>query len=414
MLSRIRAKFKFLDKLGPGIVTGASDDDPSGIVTYSHAGTVFGLSTLWTAWFSFPLMASMQEMCARIGLVTSSGLTGVLKRHYPAPVLYMAILFSFPAITLNIGADIAGMGAVSNMLFPTIPSAIFSVIYTIVLLAFIIYLPYRRLARIMKWLCIALLAYIIVPFLTDQQWPDVLYRTLIPDFKWEKDYLFVLVGILGTTISPYLFFWQTSMEVEEKQENGIVVDKQVLSEMRTDVDLGMFFSCTVMFFIMLATGTLLHGKLDRIDSVEQAAQALLPLAGRSAYLLFAIGILGTGVLAIPVLAGSLSYITSETFGWTEGLNKKFHEARGFYVVMVLSVLIALLVNFLGISPIKILIYTAVLYGLTAPVMIAVILHICNNKAIMGENTNGRRSNILGMITLVVMSSAAIGLIWSLF
>jgi Mn2+/Fe2+ NRAMP family transporter len=307
------------------------------------------------------------------------------------------------------------MGAVANMLAPSVPAPVFSLLFTFLLLFFIIYLPYRRLARILKWLCLALFAYLAVPFFSDPDIREVAYKTFIPGFIPSKEYFMVLVGILGTTISPYLFFWQTSMEVEEKQHNGLVVDKKVLSDMRTDVDFGMLFSCVVMFFIMLATGTLLHRNgITSITSVEDAAQALRPIAGNSAYLLFAIGILGTGFLAVPVLAGSLSYITSETFGWVEGLDKKFHEARGFYFVMVCSVAVALSVYFLGISPVRMLLYTAVLYGLTAPVMIAVILHICNDPRIMGEHVNTRRSNALGVIALLVMSAAAIALIWTSF
>jgi Mn2+/Fe2+ NRAMP family transporter len=393
------------------LITGASDDDPSGIATYSQAGAAFGLNTLWTSWLTFPLMASMQEMCARIGLVTSSGLTGVLKRHYPRPLLYVMILFSFPAITLNIGADIAGMGAVANLLFPSVHPAVFSVFFTGLLLFVIIYLPYRKLAAIMKWLCLGLLSYLIVPFLIGLEWKKVAVATFVPDFSFDRSYLLILVGVLGTTISPYMFFWQTSMEVEEQEELRLVVDKKLLSEMRTDVDFGMFFSCLVMFFIMLSTGALLHpAGLTDIQTVDQAASALLPLAGSAAYLLFAVGILGTGFLAVPVLAGSLSYITSETFGWTEGLNKKFHEAKGFYIVMIFSVAVALLINFVGISPVQSLLYTAVLYGLTSPVMIAIILHICNNRKIMGDFINGRRSNLLGAITLILMTAAAVALI----
>lgn len=400
---------------GPGLITGASDDDPSGIATYSQAGAAFGFSTLWTAWLTFPLMASMQEMCARVGLVTSSGLTGVIKKHYAKPLLYLMIFFSFPAITLNIGADIAGMGAVANMLFPAIHPGIFSVFITVVLLFTIIYLPYRKLARIMKWLCLALFSYILVPFIIDIDWKAVALATLVPKVEYSKEYLLVLVGVLGTTISPYMFFWQTSMEMEEKVTRQLVVDKKLLTEMRTDVDLGMFFSCLVMFFIMLTTGSILHAQgITKIDTVEEAARALLPLAGKSAYWLFALGVMGTGFLAIPVLAGSLSYITSETFGWQEGLDKKFREAKGFYVVMIISVAVALCINFIGISPVQSLLYTAVLYGLTAPVMIFLVLLICNNRHIMGDYTNSLRSNLMGILTFILMTASALSLLYVYF
>lgn len=415
MFKTLKKRLAFWRKLGPGLITGASDDDPSGIATYSQAGAAFGFATLWTAWFTFPLMASMQEMCARIGLVTSSGLTGVLKKHYSRPMLYLMILFSFPAITMNIGADIAGMGAVANMLLPAIHPAVFSLFFTVLLLFSIIYLPYRKLAGIMKWLCLALLGYPLVPLLVHVDWKAVLHSTFSPGISFDRGYLMILVAVLGTTISPYLFFWQTSMEVEEKEERRLVVDKKLMAEMRTDVDSGMLFSCIIMFFIMLSTGALLHtANVLKIDTVDQAARALLPLAGSAAYLLFAVGIIGTGFLAVPVLAGSLSYITSETFGWSEGLNKKFHEAKEFYIVMIFSVAVALLINFVGISPVQSLIYTAVLYGLTSPVMIAIILHICNNREIMGEYTNSIRSNILGWITLLLMTAAAVSLLYVTF
>ena len=335
--SRFSKFGRFWKLLGPGLVTGASDDDPSGIATYSQAGAAYGLSTLWTALIAFPLMASIQQMCAKIGLVTSQGLTGTLKKYYPRPVLYLMLLFSFPAIVLNIGADIAGMGAVGNLLFPAVDATYFSVIFTIMLLGLIIYLPYQKIAAVLKYMCIVLLVYLIVPFL---------------------------------------------------------------------------YSGLVMFFIILTTGTVLFkGGIHQIDTVEQAALALKPLAGNLAYLLFAIGVIGTGLIAIPVLSGSLSYIITETFGWEQGLDKKFHEAKAFYVIIAISLLLGLSLNYVGISPIKALIYTAILYGLTAPVLIAIILHISNNKKIMGDHVNGRTLNIMGFAALIIMSAAAVVLLY---
>src|SRR5664279_5356460 len=281
---------RFWKILGPGLVTGASDDDPSGIATYSQAGAAYGLSTLWTALITFPLMAAIQEMCARIGLVTSKGLAGTLKSNYSKPVLYLMLLFSFPAIVMNIGADIAGMGAVGNMLFPSIKATYFSIGFTILLLVLIIYLPYQKIASILKYLCLVLLVYLIVPFLYKQDWVAVLKATFIPSIKFDKDFISILVAILGTTISPYLFFWQATMEVEDKKEKNLMVNKRIISEMRKDVDFGMLFSNLVMFFIILTTGSVLFkGGIHKIDTVEQAAQALKPLAGRAAYLLFATG-----------------------------------------------------------------------------------------------------------------------------
>lgn len=418
MKAKFSTKIKsFWKILGPGLVTGASDDDPSGIATYSQAGAAYGLSTLWTSILAFPLMAAIQQMCARIGLVTSQGLTGTLKKHYPKPILYLMLLFSFPAIIMNIGADIAGMGAVGNLLFPSIDATFFSVFFTFLLLGLIIYLPYLKIASILKYLCIVMLVYFIVPFLYKQDFSLILKSTFIPTIKFDKNFIAILVGILGTTISPYLFFWQASVEVEEMKhkKSHIVVNKKIIHEMKQDVDFGMTFSGFIMYFIILTTGTVLYNSgIHQIDTVEQAALALKPLAGNLAYFLFAVGVIGTGLIAIPVLSGSLSYIFTETFGWEQGLDKKFHEAKGFYVIIGISLIIGLSLNYIGISPIKALIYTAILYGITAPVLIAIILHISNNKKIMGEYVNNRSSNVLGIIALVIMSTAAILLLYLQF
>jgi NRAMP (natural resistance-associated macrophage protein)-like metal ion transporter len=413
MLSKLTNNWK---KIGPGLVTGASDDDPSGIATYSQAGAAFGLSTLWTAIIAFPLMAAIQQMCARIGLVTSQGLTGTLKKHYPRPILYLMLLFSFPAIIMNIGADIAGMGAVGNLLFPTIEANYFSVVFTIILLGLIIYLPYQKIASVLKYLCIVMLVYFIVPFLYKQDFVAIAKATFIPTIKFDKSFIAIIVGILGTTISPYLFFWQASVEVEEmKNRKHLIVNKKIIHEINQDVDFGMTVSGFVMYFIILTTGTVLYNSgIHQIDTVEQAAMALKPIAGNLAYLLFAIGVIGTGLIAIPVLSGSISYIFSETFGWEQGLDKKFHEAKGFYVIIAISLILGLSMNYIGISPIQSLIYTAILYGLTAPVLIAIILHISNNKKIMGTNVNGKLSNFLGFSALIIMSVAAVALLYFQF
>jgi NRAMP (natural resistance-associated macrophage protein)-like metal ion transporter len=408
---------RFWKILGPGLITGASDDDPSGIATYSQAGAQYGLSTLWTALLTFPLMAAIQEMCARIGMVTSKGLTGTLKQHYPKPILYLMLLFSAPAIILNIGADIAGMGAVSNLIFPAIHPIFFSIAFTLLLITLIIYLPYQKFAAVLKYLCVILLVYLIVPFLYKQDWKDIIKHTFIPTISLNKEFLNVLIAILGTTISPYLFFWQATMSVEDMRQKTkiVLVDKALIKNMKTDVNFGMFFSNVVMFFIILTTGTVLfNGGIHKIDTVEQAAKALEPLAGKAAYYLFAIGIIGTGFLAIPVLSGSLSYIISETFDWKEGLDKKFHEAKPFYIVVIISLIIGLLINYIGISPIQTLIYSAMLYGVTSPVIIAIVLHISNNKKIMGKFSNGIRSNILGIITLLLMTVSALFMLYYQF
>ncbi|HLK27283.1 MAG TPA: divalent metal cation transporter [Puia sp.] len=408
---------KFIGILGPGIVTGASDDDPSGIATYSQAGSQFGLATLWTALFTFPLMATIQGMCARIGMVTSQGLTVTLKQHYSKPLLYTMLLFSFPAITLNIGADIQGMGAVANMIFPAIPVPVFCIAFTAILLFVIIKYPYQKIAMILKWLCVSLLLYVIVPFMVKQDWGAIAKNTFIPHIQFNKDYMSIIVAILGTTISPYLFFWQATMEAEDiaHSRKQVIVDKRLLNDMKTDINTGMLLSNLVMFFIILTAGSVLFpAGIRQIDTVDQAAKALEPLTGKLTYLIFALGVLGTGLLAIPVLAGSQSYMLAETFGWQAGLDKKFSQAKPFYVSIIISLLVGLSLNFFGVSPIKALLYTAISYGLTAPVLIAIILHIGNNKKIMKENTNSKLSNTLGFITLLLMTVAAVGLVYFLF
>jgi len=408
---------RFLKILGPGLITGASDDDPSGIATYSQAGAKFGLATLWTALITFPLMAAIQEMCARIGIVTSQGLTTNIRNNYPKSILYLMILFTFPAVILNIGADIAGMGAVGNLIFPSIPSYFFTIAFTGILIILIIYLPYKKISAILKYLCVFLLLYLVVPFLAEQDWGEIGRHTFIPSIKFNKDFISILVAILGTTISPYLFFWQATMEVEDikHKKRRLIVDKRMIHKMDMDVDFGMFFSNLVMYFIILTTGTVLfNGGITEINSVEQAAKALEPLAGKLSYLLFALGIIGTGLLAIPVLTGCLSYMLSETFNWNGGLDKKYYEAKPFYWVIIISLLIGLAINYIGINPVQALIYTAILYGVTSPVLILIILHISNNKKVMGKFTNGKWSNILGTLALLLMTASAALLIYFQF
>ena len=403
--------------LGPGLVTGASDDDPSGIATYSQAGAQFGYATLWTAVLTFPLMAAIQGMCARIGIVTSQGLTVNLKNHYPRSILYIMLLFSFPAITLNIGADIQGMGAVTHMMFPQMPSFVCSIIFTVILMFIIIKYPYQKVAMILKWLCLSVLLYIIVPFMVKQDWGIVLKNTFIPNIQFNKDFLYILVAILGTTISPYLFFWQATMEAEDvaHSKKTVIVNKQIMTHMEVDVNVGMLLSNVVMFFMILTAGSVLYkAGIRQIDTVDQAAKALEPLTGKFTYLIFTIGVIGTGLLAIPVLAGSQSYMLSETFGWEAGLDKKFPQAKAFYITIIISLLVGLCLDFIGISPIQALIYTAILYGITAPVLIAIVMHIGNNKKIMGTYTNSKLSNILGGITLLLMTVAAVAVVYFQF
>lgn len=429
---------KAIRVLGPGLITGASDDDPSGIATYSQAGAKFGPATLWTSLLAFPLMAGIQEMCARIGLVTSVGLTTTLKNHYPKWILYLMMFFSIPAILLNIGADIAGMGAVANLIFPSVNSMVFSVAFTVVLLFLIVYLPYSKIVSFLKYLCLSVLLYIAVPFLTRPNWASVLHYTFVPTLKFNKPFFEMLVAILGTTISPYLFFWQVSMEAEDvKHARHLMIAKRkiilgngstenpvkrersfirpLVKKMQLDVNLGMLLSVMVMYFIILATGAALFSNgIRQIDTVEQAAKALEPVAGKTSYLLFALGVIGTGLLAIPVLTGSLSYIVAETFGWKASLDRKYWQAKKFYIVIGVSLFIGLGINYLGISAIRALLYTAILYGLTSPILIAIIMHIGNNKKIMKEQTNGKVSNALGTLTFLLMAASAVALIYFRF
>ena len=421
---------KTWERFGPGIITGASDDDPSGIATYSQAGAKFGFQTLWTALLSFPLMAAIQEMCGRIGMVTNMGLTSVIKKHYPKWVIYLVGFISIPAMILNIAADLAGMGAVSNMIFPAIPSWVFIIISALLIIFSVILFSYKRLEQILKWLCLALLVYFVVPFFIKLDWGLILKSTFNPRFEFTKEYIGIIVAILGTTISPYLFFWEASMEVEEqnqrrlKTDTGIAaqitlenpeVTKQQISEMRQDSNLGMFLSNLTMFFIILTTGSVLfYNGITNITTVQDAAAALKPIAGDFAYILFAVGVIGTGLLTIPVLAGVCGYIISEMFDWKEGMNNKFKQARGFYEVIAFSILLGLGLNISGMDPIQSLIWSAIIYGVTAPILIAIILLIANREDIMGKWKNGWISNLLGGAGLVLMSVAVMALFYTTF
>lgn len=402
---------RFWRKLGPGMITGASDDDPSGIATYADAGARFGPQLLWTALVTLPLMVAVQEMCARIGLVTRTGLMGNIRRHYPRWLTVVILVVSFPAIAFNIGADIAAMGAVTHLLLPAVPDFAASAIIAVGLTTALIIWDYRRIAQVLKWLCLALFAYLLIPFVTATDWGAALRSTLLPALELNRGQVAMLVAILGTTISPYLFFWQANMEVEEVQRRKLVVDKHVLADMETDVRSGMGFSNLVMFFIILTSGTVLHtAGIRGIATVQEAAEALRPLAGDGAYLLFAAGILGTGLLAIPVLAGALSYMLAETFGWQQGLDRRFHEAKGFYLTMVVAIAVGLSIDYFEVSPIRALLWTAIGYGLTAPVLIGVLLHLCNQPGIMGEHVNSRRANVLGFAALLLMTAAAVAFV----
>jgi len=422
---------KSLSILGPGFITGASDDDPSGIGTYSVAGASFGYVLNWLALFLFPFMTAVQEMCGRIGMVTGKGLAGVIRNNYTKPLLLGTTTLLLIANTINIGADIGAMAASVQMLAPG-SFAFWAIAFTVVILLLEVFVSYKVYSRILKWLAVSLFAYVITAFVLKPcglnispeaacvDWMGALKHLFVPTINFSREYLLVFVGFLGTTISPYLFFWQASEEVEEEiAEHKIVamgkgrpkIRSADIKEMRFDTAAGMFFSNLATFFIVVTTAsTLFRAGIHNIESAPQAAEALRPLAGDFAYLLFAAGIIGVGLLGVPVLAGSAAYALSEGFGWREGLYLKFKRAHGFYGVIIVATLVGLLINFIGINPIKALLYAAVINGIVAVPLIAVIIFISNNRKIMGERTNGFWSNSLGWLTFALMGLASLAMI----
>lgn len=406
MIGKLRG---FLKKLGPGIITGAADDDPSGIATYSVAGASFGYGLLWTALFTFPLMAAVQETCGRIGLVTKKGLAQITKETFPRPVVFLISFVLFAANTFNIGADIAGMTAAIRLLIP-LPEIVVGLGLAVLSVFLIIKLKYDRIVVVFKWLTVALFAYVVTFFLVHQDFGQITKSTFIPTITFSKDYLLTILAIFGTTISPYLFFWQTSDEAENEKLEHKTVNRYSLRVEKEDTIVGMGISNLVMFFIIATVAaTLFSAGVRNIGTAAEAAQALRPLAGDAAFLLFAVGIVGTGMLAIPVLAGSAGYALSETFGFHEGLNKSFRQATGFYVVIGISLILGFGLNLLGISPMKYLFYSAVLNGMVSPVMIVLLLLIANNRKIMGNYINGRLINILTVGTLIIMTIGAVAI-----
>lgn len=414
---------KLLKILGPGFITGASDDDPSGIGTYAQTGALFGYAQLWTALFSFPLMAVVQEMCGRIGMVTGKGIAVIIKEHYAKPVLYSAVLLLVTANTINIGADLGAMASAAQLVLG-IPFVFWLIALTALTITLEIFVPYPLYAKFLKYLTLSLFAYIITAFAIRLDWTTVALSTFIPHFSVSKDYLFNIVAILGTTISPYLFFWQADEEVEEEVEHhklramGKGVPKvrvKDIRDMRIDTIVGMFFSNIVMFFIIVVTAATLHSHgITTIQTADQAAEALRPLAGNFAFLLFAGGILGTGLLTVPILAGSASYAVAETLGWREGLNLKFKRAHGFYLVIAVATLIGLLINFSPIKPFQMLYYSAIVNGIAAPPLLILIMIIANNKKIMGSYANKRVSNVLGWTITIVMTIASLAMLKIIF
>ena len=441
--------------LGPGLTTGASDDDPSGIATYSQTGAVYGFGLIWMSLFTFPLMSVVQEMCARIGLVTGQGLAANIRRYYSKPVLYTCTILLLLANIFNIGANLGAMSEALRLLAPAIPFGLLVVFFGVTSLLLQVYTSYEEYAKYLKYLALVLLAYVVSALMVSMNWSEVLHSTFVPSFVWSQDLIIMMCAILGTTISPYLFFWQTSQEVEEKilkkkgddareddeynhadhtlGSDALIAKMEVRSyssltrihrdipltnkdikNMRVDVWTGMFISNLVMFFIIASCAATLHAAgITDIKTAGDAALALKPFAGHFAFVLFALGIIGTGMLAIPVLAGSAAYAVSESFGWKFGLYRKLKEAYAFYGVIALATVVGIALNFVGLDPIKALIYSAVGNGLVAPVILFLIVSMSSRSDIMGNKKNGVVSRVIGWVTVALMVVAALGTIWAL-
>ena len=412
VLSRVR-------ELGPGLITGAADDDPSGIATYSQAGAAFGYGTLWIALITLPLMASVQLMCARIGIVARSGLATVLREHYPRWLLWLACAMLLVGNTVNIAADLAGMAAAASLL-TGIRATWFIPVAAILILGLLVLASYERMTRVLKWLTLALFSYVLAGFLAHPNWTAVLSGTLIPRIGRSREFLLTFVAILGTTISPYLFFWQAAQNAEHDAfwRQRLIGRRQraVQRELRSatrDVNAGMLFSNAIMYFIILTAAATLHGAgITDVQTADQAAAALRPLAGRGASLLFTAGLVGTGMLGIPVLAGSAAYAVAEAAAWRAGLDEKIHTAQQFYGVIAVAMLAGMALSFAHVNAIRLLIWSAVVNGLLAPPLILIILVVCNNERVMGAHRNGRGLNVFGALCALLMSGAAVALIVS--
>jgi NRAMP (natural resistance-associated macrophage protein)-like metal ion transporter len=408
----------FFRDLGPGLITGCADDDPSGISTYSVAGAAFGYATLWTALISFPLMVSVQMMCSRLGMVTGRGLAAVIRLHYPRWVLWGACVFLVTANVINIAADLGGMGQSAAMV-TGLSGNIWTVVFTALIVSFLFWSSYRQIARVFKWITLVLLAYVGTAFFAHVDWRSAVIATIVPRLSWSRESLSVLVGILGTTISPYLFFWQAAQEVEEERAQGRnlaarrgATDAE-LRRARLDVVTGMFASNFIMYFIILTTAATLHSHgTTHIDSARQAAEALRPLAGNAAYWLFTLGLIGTGMLGVPVLAGSSAYAIAEAFAWSGSLEKKPRGARRFYTVLAMAMMGGLAIDFAGIDAVKMMFWAAVVNGALAPPLILLVVLLTSHRRVMGERINSPILCGLGWLTLVVMIAATIGMLAS--
>lgn len=421
-----RNKFlKFLSILGPGLTTGAADDDPSGIATYSQTGAQFGYGQLWTALYMLPFMMGVQEACARIGMVTGKGIAAIVKQHYNAKILYSVVGLVVIANVINIGADIGAMAAAANLIIP-FPFAVWTLLFTASILILEIFTTYKVYARILKWLALSLFAYPITVFIIKMPWFTVLKATFIPHIEFSFAFFFIITGVLGTTISPYMFFWETSQEVEEVKEKRLLkhgvpsIRKSNIHKMRIDNNVGMIISEITTWSILVVAGTILHNSgVTDIKTAADAAKALEPLvhsfphSGYLSKLIFSIGIIGLGFLAVPILSGSAAYAVSEAVNWKSGLNLKLKRAHGFYGVITIATIIGLIINFIGIDPVKALVYSAVLNGVAAVPLIFLIIKISADNKIMGEYKSGILSKIILWITFLGMASAAIAMFYML-
>lgn len=426
-MSKHRLK-KLAKIFGPGIVTGASDDDPSGIATYTQAGAQYGTGALWFSLFIYPLAATVQEMCGRIGLLTGSGLAGVIKKKYSKKTVLPIITLLLVANTINIGADIGAMSASVNLIFPGFPILLITLLFTATIILSEILIPYQKYIRILKYLTLSLLAYFVTAIVIGENWQEVFTASIIPHIEFTPAFSMMFVALFGTTISPYLFFWQTSEEAEEDVAKNKIkeigegkphITKREIKMMRMDVMMGMGFAqITMWFIIMTAAGTLHTNGITDIITADQAAKALEPLvqtfpnSGQIAKTIFALGVIGTGMLAIPILSGSSAYALSEGFGWKQGLSKKFKEAKSFYLIIASSTVVGLWINFMGLDPIRALFYTAIINGIIAVPLLIAVIKVANDKKILHTHTNRKLSNILGWLTVVIMGFSIIIMIFT--
>lgn len=400
-------KLRFFKNLGPGLITGASDDDPSGILTYLQGGAMLGFNALWTALFTLPMMISIQEIAGRIGLVTDKGIIEIIKENYSKLVLFPIVFISTVVVVINIGADLLAIGTAIGGMVP-ISNYVILPIVTILILSGTVFFPYREFAEILKWLTLSLLFYVLAVLYLKVDWLAALKGTIIPQMPFTKNSILIIAAIFGTTVSPYLLFWQTNEEIEEKIEHERKssmsqekINKREISDMTKDTAVGMTYSNVVAWFI-IAGAAIMAGTsgINSIANFSEAALVLRPLLGQSAYLAFVLGIVGSGFLVIPILAGNIGYMFAETFGWEKGINKKFGQAKGFYGTIIIATVVGLIMDFIGLDPVLLLVYTALFYALITPPIIYILLKIGNSRKIMGKWTNSKKSNLFGIITLI--------------